>query len=402
MKHLLTALALLLFFVAESQPNLKYSGPYEIRKGGIYKGNVRSTNPAIAAITIYTNEPVEITGSTIVSAGDMIKCYGGTQVKVNNSSFYGAPPTGNNQWGRVINDYSPQNLLFEHNYIDHTGGILIDHWQGTKPTDKLVIRYNKGLNCDRRKSDGSAGDRRAFIQLNTVMGLKNSEIAWNQFINQPEKSFVEDNINIYNSGGTKETPLKIHDNYIFGAYPIPITAETYSGSGITVDGNKEGGGTYATTSQFVNAFNNQVISTCNAAMNIAIGHDIHYSNNRMISSGMLEDGRQLTTFWGGCSIWNGSNLGSDVFKNNSIKGNVIGYVHKGTKVPYDNRQDYVVVNGSPISVGSTDNTSLPNPITLETEKNEWVLWQKKLAQNKITVGVLTNNPAVASKTKGAK
>ena len=365
-----------------SVPNVKYLDPIVIKKGGTYTGNYKSTNSESPAIWVQTNEPVEITGCIIVSTGDMIKCSGGSNVKIHHNSLYGLFPMKNDQWGRALNNYQPQSLLFENNTIDHSGGILIDHTDsGSK---SVVIRYNIIKNTDKRKANTAAGENRAGIQFNSVLKIA-GEISWNQFINQPDSSFVEDNINLYNSGGTAASPYLIHDNFIKGAYPFPLDAPTYVGSGITVAGDG-GSNTMETMSQFINAYKNQVISTCNAAMNIAAGHDIHFYGNTMISSGLYPDGKQSERFWGGCCLWNASSVPAKFFINNSIKGNTIGYVRGDKSVPFPGRQDWVVVKESSISVEAGDNTSLPNPITLETENAELVKWQKKLAAGKIVVG----------------
>jgi hypothetical protein len=83
------------------------------------------------------------------------------------------------------------------------------------------------------------------------------------------------------------------------------------------------------------------------------------------------------------------------FINNSIKGNTIGYVRGDKSVPFAGRQDWVVIKESPTSVEPGDNTSLPNPITLETEKAEWTKWTKKLASNNVVIG----NEVVAASAK---
>lgn len=363
-------------------PAVTYQKPLVITKGGAYTGNYRSTDSKVPAVWIQTTEPVEITGCIIASAGPMIKCNGGTKATIHHNSLYGIMPDHNNQWGRALDDYQPQYLVFENNYIEHSGGLLIDHTDSLSKS--VVIRYNLIRNTDKKKVNLAAGDNRAGILFNSVANIA-GEISWNQFENLPDSSNVEDNINIFNSGGSTGAPYLIHDNYIKGAYPYPLNAPSYVGSGITIDGDP-GANTMEKMSQFINVYNNQVLSTCNACMNLAAGHDIHFYSNTMISSGMYPNGTASDRFWGGCCIWNASNVPAKYFINNTIKGNKIGYVRKGMNVPFPDRQDWVVVPESPISVKAGDNTSLPNPITLETEKAEWPKWQAKLAGNKITIG----------------
>ena len=59
------------------------------------------------------------------------------------------------------------------------------------------------------------------------------DIGWNEVINTPGASDVEDVISLYKSGGTSAQPARIHNNFIWGAFPNPI-GNGYSGGGIMV------------------------------------------------------------------------------------------------------------------------------------------------------------------------
>ena len=67
-----------------------------------------------------------------------------------------------------------------------------------------------------------------FVQLSQVQHVPGIEIAWNQVINQPGNSRVEDNINIWESSGIPSSPILIQDNYIQGAYTIDPSQGSYS------------------------------------------------------------------------------------------------------------------------------------------------------------------------------
>lgn len=381
MKSLCLIFCLLCSFYIHAQV---FQGPITISKGGLYTGNYKSDDSNIPAITVSTYDPVEITGCIIVSSGIGIKAYGGTKMNIHNNTIKGQTPTGDKQYGRALDDYHPQWLIFEFNTVDHTGGIQVDH--SDENTKSAVIRYNMFKNTDKRKADLNYGpEHRASILFNTVLPIT-GEISFNQFQNDLDSSAVEDNINFGNSGGTAGSPFLIHDNYIKGAYPYPFNAANYTGSGITVEG-EPGHNQFTNVSQYVKILNNQVVSTCNGGININAGHDITAQFNRIVSSGLFPNGVQSNLFWGGAAIWNGSNVDGSVFKNISINNNTIGYARPGVNVPLPNRQDYVVVAGSPINIQPGDNIALPNPITLATEQNEWTLWQKKLADSGIVVGV---------------
>ena len=366
-------------------PDSVFQGPIIIRSGGKYTGNYKSLDSKIPAVSIYTTEPVELTGCLIAGAGDLIKTVEATNLNIHHNSFFGLTPSPNEQWGRVINDYRPHTLVFENNFVEHTGGMLLDHKDtSAAAVINVTIRYNIIRNTDKRKSDLTGGEERSAIQFNTVAKV-NGEISWNQFENLPNRSFLLHNINLYNSGGKSGQPYLIHDNYVKGAYPFPLNGNYFVGSGITVDGDA-GSNTMETMSQFVNAYNNQVISTCNAGMNIAGGHDIHFYNNTIISSGKYSNGASSDRFWSGCCMWNAANVPVALFINNYIKDNSIGYVSTDRVFPAPVRQDYVVVPGNLLSVGPNDNIALPNPITLEVEKAELTKWKAKVAVNNIVLG----------------
>ena len=366
-------------------PDAVYQGPLIITRGGKYTGNYKSLDSKIPAIYIYTTEPVELTGCLVAGAGDLIKCVEATKLNIHHNRFYGLPPTTNEQWGRVINDYRPNTLVFEHNFVEHTGGMLLDHNDtAAAAVINVTIRYNIIRNTDKRRADLTGGEERSVIQFNTVAKV-GGEISWNQFENLPNRSNLLHNINLYNSGGKSGQPYLIHDNYIKGAYPFPLNANYYVGSGITVDGDSASN-TMETMSQFVKVYNNQVISTCNAGMNIAAGHDIHFYGNTIISSGKYSNGASSDRFWSGCSLWNAFKVPVANFVNNYIKDNSIGYVSTDLVFPKPVRQDFVVVPGNVLSVSARDNIALPDPITLEVENAELPKWKAKLVANNITVG----------------
>jgi hypothetical protein len=281
--------------------------------------------------------------------------------------------------GRFLEVSSARSVRVEHNYFEQTTGISVYQWNGDgSPAETLTVRYNQCRNLDGRLRDG--GEQFCnFLGLNGVLNLANIEVAWNEVVNEPNKSLVADNINFYNSSGTRRSPLRLHDNYIQGAYPFPASGSKYVGSGITLDGT---GRAALTVTAFVDGYHNQVISTCNAAMNIAAGHDNRLHDNRIVACGQLADGTKLSTNWAAVAVWNAYKQPPSVFYNNSITNNTIGYVRWGTNKPFPDRQDL-----SPDACAlCTATTHLPNPITRQSEQAEWKLWHLKLRQNNIQVG----------------
>ncbi|MDO7852495.1 Ig-like domain-containing protein [Hymenobacter convexus] len=367
---------------AQNVPSVTYQGPITITQGGTYTGNYRSTDSSTPAVTIATSSPVTLQGCIIVGPGDLIQANGTPgDITVLNSQAFGTTPTQDNRYrGRFIAATNAKNIRAENNYLEHTTGFTIYQFSGDGSASQTVrILRNRVLDIDGRTRNGGTQGAN-FVGLNTVRNTANIEIAWNQVINEPNQSSVEDNINFYNSGGTSQSPALVHDNYVQGAYPYPATSGTFSGTGMTTDG--DGVASANLTASFVNAYNNQFISTCNAGMNIAAGHDISYYNNRIVTSAMLPDGTALPAVYAGTAVFNGNQAPSSIFYNNTIHDNTIGYRSPGYSNPYADRHDES--NGACSSC--TNTTHLPNPITVSVEQNELTLWQQKLTQNNVTLG----------------
>ena len=362
------------------------TGPQQlvIRRGGVYTGSYRSTDSGVPCVSIETTEPVTLRDCVLAGAGDLIRATdGGATLKVIGCRGYGLlQSTDQTRRGRFLEINAARSVLVEHNYFEHTSGILIYQWSGDgSARQTLTVRYNSARNIDGRYRDGG-GTRVSFLQLNGVPNLAGCEIAWNQVINEPNQSLVEDNINIFNSGGTRTSPMLLHDNFIRGAYPFPATSPTYTGSGITMDGDGEAP---LTTTAYVEAYRNQVVSTCNAAMNIAAGHNNYFHDNRLVTSGLLPNGDKLPATYAATAVWNYYKRPLTTFYNNRLTNNVIGFVHWGGMSPYPDRQDL-----SPgACVPCTGTIHLPKPITLQTEQAEWRRWQRKLQQRSIQIGPLT-------------
>ncbi|GAC1590002.1 MAG: hypothetical protein NVS3B25_08090 [Hymenobacter sp.] len=379
---ILVLLALLLPGLSRAQaPDLTYSGPLTITSGGTYTGNFKSTDTSVPVIKIMTTDPVIIENCTLAGAGDLIDAKnGGVTLTVRNTRGYAltSGPAGS-RYGRFLEVNSGHSVRIENNYMQGTTGISVYQWGGNGTAQQtLTIRYNKSLNIDGRLRGGGVYFAN-FIGMNQVRDLVGAEIAWNEVINEPNNSLVEDNISFYNSGGVANSPALLHDNYIQGAYPYPATATNYNGTGFIIDGD----GT-SNSSSYVKAYGNQVVSTSGAGINIAGGHDNQFYDNRVVNSGLLPDGTRINANWAGAAVFNAYNQPPSAFFNNSINNNTIGYYSAGGNLPYSNRQDT-----SPGACGPcSGNVSLPDrPLTLSDEQNERTLWQQKLQQNGITLGV---------------
>ena len=371
--------------LAQAQvPNLTYSDPLIITEGGTYTGNYRSNNSAVPVIQIRTREAVVLQNCTLVGPGDLIYApVDHTDLTVRECRGYGATPTADNTVrGVFLYLHRGLNLVVEHNYLEGNQGMVLDRWTGNGSAGQTVkIRYNRAVNLDGSCRNNSQRGTACFALLNTVTNVGNIEIAWNQVVNAPNQSTVSDNLNFYDSGGTGASAARVHDNYVQGAYPLPATSATFNGTGMTTDGE---GTTAATSTGFLEIDHNQFVSTCNGGINIASGHDVNVHDNRVVTSGFLPDGTRLNRLWCGINPSNYYSSPAAAFGANiRIVDNTVGYACWGPALPYTNRFDLDPTYASVVS----GNVHLPNPLSVQTEQNEWSLWLQKLQQNNVTPGL---------------
>jgi hypothetical protein len=348
-----------------------------ITVGGTYSGTWTCTDPNAAAVTISTTSPVTITNSTITSCGNGITTgVGGVNLTVKNTIGNGANPL---QTGYASDHFiwldSAASLDVENCTISGGPGIEVNFVQSY--TGPIKILKNKVHNINGAWSLGAGGgystnqfDLVQFVQLSNCGKIPGVEIAWNQIIEDPGASRVEDNINIYHSGGTSSSDILIHDNYIHGAYeynPSQDEALGYSGGGIMCD---EGA-----TNVYV--YSNQVVNTGNYGVSIAGGTNNYLYNNRVVSCGTLGDGTYIATDYGdGAANWNTS-----ISADNIADYNTCGLLRKTTGGTWERADFYLPSQSSDMS-----NVDFPHDPTLQDETNEWTTWTQKLSANGITVG----------------
>ena len=353
-----------------------YSGPITITRGGVYSGNWQSLNANVAAVTVRTSEPVVIQNANIKSRGTLIDASGRVNITVQNTRGYGLNPNIRGRYaGRFLDVNGFVNVTVQNCYMEGTSGIYLYGYGGDGTAGQSVhILRNQAKNIDGRYSNGNGGFLTRpddnyyvqFFQTNNVHNVVGAEVGWNQVINEPGKSRVEDNISIFDASGTKNSPFVIHDNYIQGAYPANAAGDgSYTGGGIMVSD---------VGSAYIQAYNNQVISTTNYGIAISSGHDNAFFNNRIVSAGMTADGTRLKSQNVGAYIWNMNNEAG--FVRNIGYNNVIGWAQG------NGRNDYWVPDAS----GWSGNASMGGSITLATEAAEWTLWSNKLAGAGVTVG----------------
>lgn len=377
---------------AEPQANIQYRGPLVITRGGTYTGNWQSLDVDTPAVTIKTSEPVVIENSNIRSKSTLILSrYVGANVTVRNTRGIGVNPglPANKQRspGRFIKLENFKNVLVYNNELIGTGGMYFYKYEGDPSRGQTVkILRNRARNIDGRFSAGP--DRFAdkgywivhFVQFNDVKGIPGAEIAWNEVINEPGKSRMEEGINMYLSRGTPKSYISIHDNYIQGAYPTNPASDKYGGGGIMVgDGwSRSSGG----VSAYVRAERNQVVSTSNQGIGITGGHNIEANDNRVISSGLLPDGTPIASQNVGIYVWDMNRLGQkyQAFFKNSMQNNVVAWARPQQSPTAQNAFWF------PDCSYCAGNRRLSGPVTLAMEEQEYRRWQAKLKNAKVALG----------------
>lgn len=253
--------------------------------------------------------------------------------------------------------------------MEHTSGINVWH-NGTKPPT-IRIRYNRSKDIDGRPSDGQGGYQAGeiacnFIGFNSIRDA-DVEIAWNEEINFPYESLVEDSISTFESTGTPSHPINEHDNYVQGGYYVKPDG-TFTGAGFNL-GDAKGTG-------YVQCYRNQVVCYGNNGMHLSGGHDNHVYENRIVSSGYYPDSK-VRLGYAASGIWVYNYYNDPSWTRNDCHDNVIGCYSTW----FNERRDCSVNDA-----GNWNNVSLPGPITTATERNELILWRKKVKQNGIHIG----------------
>jgi hypothetical protein len=363
-----------------------YSAPIVISRGGTYSGNWESADPKIPAVTITTVQPVVIQNCRLRGKGHLISSLqSGSNVTVRNCVGQGLNPgVVNGRTGRFVNLYKPNSVTVERNTLLSTAGIYVDG-AGAAASGGIAVRYNVARNIEGRLSNGAGGYLTTFTavqfaQLNGVRATKNVEIAWNEVINEPGRSRVEENINLFLTSGTADSPILISNNYIQGAYAGDPISSSYSGGGIIVDGSSS---SMSTASGHIRIRDNQLVGTSNHGVALAAGHNIDIRNNRLIGSGRLPDGRRIGSANVGIYVINIYRV-SGTFFNHTVTGNTIGW-HNASGA-----MNNVWI---PDCAGSScqGNQLLAGPITNAMESAEWSSWKSKLSARGISVGSSVGN-----------
>jgi hypothetical protein len=384
--------------------------PLVITAGGTYTGDYVSNDPDVAAVTVRTAQPVVLDRCTLRGRGTLIAVLAEhADVTVRDCRGTGSNPgVAGRAPGRFLSAEPFDSVVVDHCQLTHTAGIYL--LGGPATGARVRITCNRAINIDGRRSDGRGGwlafnDRKSkadghveqgyavvqFLQLDKVRRAAGAEVAWNEVLNDPGQSRVEDNLNLYDSGGTATDPLRVHDNFVRGACTVdPARAEQLADADWTYDWSYSGGGLLLgdgparsadTATAFVRATGNVVVATGNYGIAIAAGHDVTFDGNRIVSCGRLPDGRPVASQNVGAYVWDqGHGKGRGSFYGNGGTGNVIGWV-KGT-----GRND----SWTPDAAAWAGTIHLPDPVTAADESAEHERWLAAAKRVGVTIGPRTS------------
>lgn len=338
------------------------TGPITISQGGTYTGDWESTTTA-PAIRITTTQPVTIINSTIKGRQDLILGAARVNVTIINSTAIGVGG-GNEHPTLLSTDAGFSSVTIVNNDITSAGIWLLNGGNVTVTGNRVRDINPTGANPFAQ-----------FVQLNTVVGA--IDIGWNEVINTPGASDVEDVISLYKSGGTAANPARIHDNFLWGAYPNPIT-QGFSGGGIMVGDTGSSVGNVVVES-------NQVVGTTNYGISVVCGSNQHVRGNTIISSGRTSTGASLPATNVGLSMGSESRWGANctTSSGNTATGNDLGW-----QKPTGSRNDQWIPDCS----SCTGNVSRPGTVTYAAEQAEFDKWVDKSA------GVQVGRPTTSTTT----
>jgi hypothetical protein len=391
--------------LSSSLGSVQWSGPLTITQGGTYSGNWRSTDPDTPAVTVATIEPVVIQNAYMMGPSDLIDDpYYANNLTVKNVIGIGVNPNVRGQAnGLFVDAQNPVLLDVENCYFEGVRfGVYVRGYAGNRDgTETVTILNNRGRNILGLESDGNNGYLQGetnwqwahAFQLSEMPSVPGVRIAWNEIVNYPYQSLVNENVSLFDAGGTSNSPAEFHDNYIQGAYAYNPAIDGYNGGGFVTDGGA--GDTVETASAYNSVYNNQIVGTVNMAIEFSSGHDNVAYNNTVISSGLLPNGTRIPAQNVGLAIYDVyGNIGNGSMYNNDMHGNTVGWMcwasrcawegYRSDKYFPDNNGDYY-----------TNQSISTNPITRREESNQYTAWLAKLALNAIIVGPITTGGATS-------
>ena len=380
-----------------------WEDPLVVNSAATIRGrNIRSQTDA-PVVSINTTEPVLIEDCYLQSeAGGRIITNNPGQpnidVTIRNNRARALYPGGDGRSvGRFVIVQFVQSLIIEHNYFENTGGIYVLGPQPT-PSATILVRYNSAKNINGYVTDGAGSYRcpggvfsdpnsvcdnsfgagghvpAQFLQTDKVQNVSGMEVSWNQILNEPYESLVEDVFSFGNSSGNAASPILVHDNFVKGAYAIHPKVDGYTGGGMSMG---DGAGAYIT------AYDNQVIKSQNYGIAIFAGTNMVQRDSRVVSSGLLDDGTPMHGSSDGLQMPAGP-----VEPGQSAHDLVIGLAY-GDGSRHDWYDPAIAACGG-LCYGLTHfsgQNGMSGPPTLAEEAAEFASWLSKVQESGTIVGV---------------
>jgi hypothetical protein len=369
--------------VVSEQTGFTGPGPFIIENR-----NFRNDNGWTIEVNMPNGQEVIIRNCAQATKGtaDLVHITNGSNVTAYNNWQYcdGNQPIGVKR-GRGYYTYNARRLNIHNNYQQGVAGNQIRNTPDYTGTTEIKFKYNRIDNvCG---GEGAGGEYCQILQLVGQVEVPNIEVAWNQGDNDPYLSRVEDNYNLFETSGTVDSPLHVHDNFTRGGYPTSPGTQQDSGSGLTTDA---GGPTVPTRQLPHNILVNfnQFVGTNNAGMNIAAGYNVTYDSNRMVNSATLADGTPVAGAYSGLFSYRpdfgaGNPTYSDTqFFNNKLTNNYVNFKPH----PFDPVERGSVGPGSTKPGSSNDNNTYMSTATYADEVAEFEKWKNKLSANRVLVG----------------
>ena len=367
------------------------AGPLVITKGGVYSGIWNSNDPNVPAVQIQTSDPVTLRNSTLTGRGDLIAIVpttAGANVVIENVTGTALDPgVASVQRGSFLTAQSVAGLTVHHcTMIGARFGVKV---LSSQPR-LLSITENLAEDLEDRESDGNGGflpdrpDLGHFIMLNGVSATQGAEIAWNQFTATIGKSSTEDVINIYKSQGSRNNVISVHDNFMEGN-ASPSAPNNYTGTGLIADGDAA-----APETAFVSFAQNHVVHTAGSGVEIAAGHDILVTGNRVVSCGQDAAGNWFAApFVNAIVVWNFYEVAQ--FSNLTVEKTAGGMLRpdsNGAPMIADLWARQEDLNNTDVlgTNSFTDPCLQGGTVNLGPEDAERAFWRNKLLQQNIQVG----------------
>jgi hypothetical protein len=372
------------FDVHCATPAVAYDGPLEITRGGTYRGNWQSSDPAVAAVSVRTTEPVVIENCRVRGPGNLIASRFSADssvpfVDVTIRNCYGEGTGGldvERGLGHFFVSVWPRRVVIENSYYASTTGVWVIGNQEPGFMRQLRIADNRVRNVTSRLN---------AVAVTEVNASPGAAISWNETINEPDSSWQEDVILTYKVVGTPADPFRVNDNFVDGAYSRNPRVDPSTGSGINVgDGDPTGGNRY------VHGVGNHVVRAVNVGTFIAAGSDNLLSGNRVLRSGLLPDGSRIDHRFTGLYVWDCcyGQVPSGIFRNNIARDNLVGYESvdaAGNVTRHENKLDDCATDAQGQSL-CTGNTAPQGRVTPQMEDAERGVWLDRVAARGLPLG----------------